>query len=158
LPNDRLTRFRVRYRSQSWLVQRRSRCFSARRGTRKSFAYLGVFEGYSLIDGPPNQPDEMPRITLFVDTLLDPESPTDQSRRDWGIGHRLYVCVTHDFLGKALEVWRLTAPGIVVDCIEMDSVAQERVLLEGRISVGILVQSDRTCWSCCTSGSWLNTR
>jgi DNA-binding transcriptional LysR family regulator len=51
--------------------------------------------------------------------------------------------LTHDFLGKALEVWRLTAPGIVVDCIEMDSVAQERALLEGRISVGILVPSDR---------------
>jgi DNA-binding transcriptional LysR family regulator len=51
--------------------------------------------------------------------------------------------LTHDFLGKALEVWRLTAPGIVVDCIEMDSVSQERALLEGRISVGILVPSDR---------------
>lgn len=47
------------------------------------------------------------------------------------------------FLGKALEVWRQTAPGIVVDCIEMDSVLQERALLEGRISVGILVPSDR---------------
>ncbi len=32
-------------------------------------AYLGVFEGYSLIEGPPAQPDEMPRITLFIDTL-----------------------------------------------------------------------------------------
>ena len=51
--------------------------------------------------------------------------------------------LTHDFLGKALEVWRLTAPGIIVDCIEMDSVSQERALLEGRISVGILVPSDR---------------
>jgi DNA-binding transcriptional LysR family regulator len=51
--------------------------------------------------------------------------------------------LSHDFLGKALEVWRLTSPGIVVDCIEMDSVAQERALLEGRISVGILVPSDR---------------
>ena len=51
--------------------------------------------------------------------------------------------LTHDFLGKALEIWRLTAPGIVVDCIEMDSVSQERALLEGRISVGILVPSDR---------------
>ena len=30
--------------------------------------------------------------------------------------------LTHDFLGKTLEVWRLTAPGIVVDCIEMDPV------------------------------------
>jgi hypothetical protein len=43
----------------------------------------------------------------------------------------------------ALEVLRQTAPGIVVDCIEMDSVSQERALLEGRISVGILVPSDR---------------
>src|ERR1700726_4278222 len=51
--------------------------------------------------------------------------------------------LTHDFLGKALEVWRLSAPEIVVDCIEMDSVAQEKALLEGRISVGILVPSDR---------------
>jgi hypothetical protein len=46
-------------------------------------------------------------------------------------------------LGKALEVWRLTAPGIVVDCIEMDCATQERALLEGRISVGILVPSNR---------------
>ena len=30
--------------------------------------------------------------------------------------------LTHDFLRKALEVWRLTAPGIVIDCLEMDSV------------------------------------
>jgi DNA-binding transcriptional LysR family regulator len=51
--------------------------------------------------------------------------------------------LTHDFLGKALEVWRLNSPEIVVDCIEMDSVAQERALLEGRISVGILVPSNR---------------
>jgi DNA-binding transcriptional LysR family regulator len=51
--------------------------------------------------------------------------------------------LTHDFLGKALEIWRLTSPGIVVDCIEMDSVTQERALLEGRIAVGILVPSDR---------------
>jgi DNA-binding transcriptional LysR family regulator len=51
--------------------------------------------------------------------------------------------LTHDFLGKALEVWRLTAPGIVVDCVEMDSISQERALLEGRISVGISVPSDR---------------
>jgi DNA-binding transcriptional LysR family regulator len=51
--------------------------------------------------------------------------------------------LTHDFLGKALEIWRLNSPEIVVDCIEMDSVAQEKALLEGRISVGILVPSDR---------------
>src|ERR1700686_4435320 len=51
--------------------------------------------------------------------------------------------LTHDFLGKALEVWRQTAPGIVIDCIEMDTLSQERALIEGRISVGILVPSDR---------------
>jgi DNA-binding transcriptional LysR family regulator len=51
--------------------------------------------------------------------------------------------LSHDFLGKALEVWRLNSPGILVDCIEMDSVSQERALLEGHISVGILVPSDR---------------
>ena len=51
--------------------------------------------------------------------------------------------LTHEFLGKALEVWRLTAPDIVVDCIEMDCITQERALLEGRIAVGLLVPSDR---------------
>jgi DNA-binding transcriptional LysR family regulator len=51
--------------------------------------------------------------------------------------------LTHDFLGKALEVWRLTAPGIVLDCIEMDCISQEKALLEGRIAVGLLVPSDR---------------
>ena len=60
---------------------------------------------------------------------------------DLAIGYM--SALTHDFLGKALEVWRLTSPGIVVDCIEMDSVSQERALLEGRIAVGILVPSDR---------------
>jgi predicted Zn-dependent protease with MMP-like domain len=43
--------------------------FLRRAGTRKSGARLGVFEGYSLLDGPPTQPNEMPRITLFLDTL-----------------------------------------------------------------------------------------
>jgi DNA-binding transcriptional LysR family regulator len=60
---------------------------------------------------------------------------------DLAIGYM--SALTHDFLGKALEVWRLTSPGVVVDCIEMDSVSQERALLEGRIAVGILVPSDR---------------
>ena len=36
---------------------------------RKGRACLGVFEGCSLLDGPPTQPDEMPRITLFLDAL-----------------------------------------------------------------------------------------
>ena len=43
--------------------------FLRRAGTGKSGASLGVFEGYSLMEGPPAQPDEMPRITLFIDTL-----------------------------------------------------------------------------------------
>src|ERR1700720_3254111 len=46
--------------------------------------------------------------------------------------------LTHEFLGKALEIWRLTAPGIVVDCVEMNTLSQKRALIEGRISVGIL--------------------
>jgi predicted Zn-dependent protease with MMP-like domain len=36
---------------------------------RKGGACLGVFQGYSLLDGPPVRPHEMPRITLFFDTL-----------------------------------------------------------------------------------------
>ena len=51
--------------------------------------------------------------------------------------------LTHDFMGKALEIWRETSPGIVIDCIEMDTLTQERALVEGRIAVGILVPSDR---------------
>ncbi len=51
--------------------------------------------------------------------------------------------LTHDFMGKALEVWRETSPGIVIDCIEMNTLTQERALIEGRIAVGILVPSDR---------------
>ena len=39
------------------------------RRDRKNSACLGVFEGCSLLGGPPTQPDEMPRITLFFDTL-----------------------------------------------------------------------------------------
>ena len=52
--------------------------------------------------------------------------------------------LTHDFLGNALEVWRQRAPGIVVDCIEMNTLSQKRALIEGRIAVGILVPSDRS--------------
>src|SRR6516162_8856419 len=36
---------------------------------RKGGPCLGVFEGYSLLHGPPTQPEEMPRISLFFDTL-----------------------------------------------------------------------------------------
>ena len=38
-------------------------------GIGKRGACLGVFEGCSLLQGPPSQPDEMPRITLFFDAL-----------------------------------------------------------------------------------------
>jgi predicted Zn-dependent protease with MMP-like domain len=43
--------------------------FSRARGN-----WLGVFQGYSLMAGPPTLPDEMPRITLFVDTLAEAAS------------------------------------------------------------------------------------
>jgi predicted Zn-dependent protease with MMP-like domain len=36
--------------------------------------WLGVFQGYSLMAGEPAQPDEMPRITLFIDTLAEAAS------------------------------------------------------------------------------------
>jgi predicted Zn-dependent protease with MMP-like domain len=32
---------------------------------------LGTFEGYSLMEGLPAQLDDMPRITLFIDTLAE---------------------------------------------------------------------------------------
>jgi predicted Zn-dependent protease with MMP-like domain len=43
--------------------------FFSRAREGQSGMCLGVFEGYSLMEGPPAQPDEMPRITLFIDTL-----------------------------------------------------------------------------------------
>lgn len=43
--------------------------FFSRAKEEESGTYLGIFEGYSLMEGPPAQPDEMPRITLFIDTL-----------------------------------------------------------------------------------------
>ena len=43
--------------------------FLKRVRTGKSGTCLGVFEGYSLLEGSPNQPNEMPRITLFLDNL-----------------------------------------------------------------------------------------
>jgi hypothetical protein len=36
---------------------------------RKGGACLGIFQGCSLLDGPPAQLDQMPRITLFFDAL-----------------------------------------------------------------------------------------
>jgi len=35
----------------------------------ESSTCLGIFEGYSMLEGTPTQPGEMPRITLFIDTL-----------------------------------------------------------------------------------------
>jgi DNA-binding transcriptional LysR family regulator len=57
------------------------------------------------------------------------------------VGHM--AALTHDFLGQALEQWHKESPGIIIDCVEMDAVEQERALLDGRIAVGILVLSDR---------------
>ena len=41
---------------------------------RKGRMCLGLFEGFSLIEGPPALPAEMPRITLFIDTLAQAAS------------------------------------------------------------------------------------
>jgi DNA-binding transcriptional LysR family regulator len=57
------------------------------------------------------------------------------------VGHM--AALTHDFLGQALERWHKESPGIVIDCVDMDAIEQERALLDGRIAVGILVLSDR---------------
>jgi len=57
------------------------------------------------------------------------------------VGHM--AALTHDFLGRALERWHKQSPGIVIDCVEMDAIEQERALVDGRIAVGILVLSDR---------------
>jgi hypothetical protein len=43
--------------------------FFSRARNGKGGTCLGVFEGYSLMEGPPAQPDEMLRITLFIDNL-----------------------------------------------------------------------------------------
>ena len=43
--------------------------FSREREGEKRAPYLGLFEGYSLKEGPPAQPDELPRITLFINVL-----------------------------------------------------------------------------------------
>jgi DNA-binding transcriptional LysR family regulator len=51
--------------------------------------------------------------------------------------------LTHGFLGSALERWRRTAPGIVVDCLGLDGATQERTLLEERIDLGLLVPGER---------------
>ena len=51
--------------------------------------------------------------------------------------------LTHDLMIRALEVWRETSPGIVIDCIEMDTLTQERALVEERIAVGIWSGSDQ---------------
>src|SRR5260370_17660406 len=51
--------------------------------------------------------------------------------------------LTHDFMGKALEVWRQTSPGIVVDFIEIDTLSQERPLMKVRIPLAILFPHDQ---------------
>ena len=56
-------------RLRSGFAQWRYRCFLALRETGKAAPCLGIFQGYSLLHGLPTQPDEMPRITLFFDTL-----------------------------------------------------------------------------------------
>jgi predicted Zn-dependent protease with MMP-like domain len=43
--------------------------FFSRGREGESRTCLGLFEGYSLREGPPGQPDELPRITLFIDAL-----------------------------------------------------------------------------------------
>jgi predicted Zn-dependent protease with MMP-like domain len=45
--------------------------FLSRETDEETSDCLGIFEGYSLMEGPPGQPDEMPRITLFIDSLAE---------------------------------------------------------------------------------------
>ena len=45
--------------------------FFSRARDGKDDTCLGFFEGYSLMAGPPAQPDEMPRITLCIDALAE---------------------------------------------------------------------------------------
>jgi predicted Zn-dependent protease with MMP-like domain len=45
--------------------------FFSRATDEESASCLGIFEGNSLMEGPPAQPDEMPRITLFIETLAE---------------------------------------------------------------------------------------
>ena len=80
--------------------------------------------------------------------LLDRESAIRKAQRisrgeigELTIGYM--AALTHEFLGKALQIWRRIAPDIVLDCVEMDCISQEMALLDGRISVGLLVPSDR---------------
>jgi DNA-binding transcriptional LysR family regulator len=60
---------------------------------------------------------------------------------EFTVGHM--AALTHDFLGQALELWQKVFPGIMIDCVEMDSDTQERALLDGRIALGILVLGER---------------
>ena len=48
--------------------------FFSRKRYGQSATCVGVFEGYSLNEGPPTQPHEMPRITLFVEILAQAAS------------------------------------------------------------------------------------
>jgi DNA-binding transcriptional LysR family regulator len=58
---------------------------------------------------------------------------------------RYMSALTHEFLGKSLEVWQLRCPGISIDCIEMDSVSQpESVGACGcRLEAGCNIRSSR---------------
>ena len=52
--------------------------------------------------------------------------PRRSSRGETGemiVGH--LSVLTHGFLAGALELWQRAAPGIVVDCVEMDGATQE---------------------------------
>jgi len=52
------------------------------------------------------------------------------------VGHM--AALTHEFLARTLECWQKDSPEVFIDCVEMDSEAQERALIEGRIAVGIV--------------------
>jgi len=52
------------------------------------------------------------------------------------VGHM--AALTHEFLARTLECWQKDSPEVFIDCVEMDSEAQERALIEGRLAVGIV--------------------
>jgi predicted Zn-dependent protease with MMP-like domain len=54
--------------------------FLSRATDDESRSCLGIFEGHSLMEGPPARPDEMPRITLFINTLAE---TADQRKREF---------------------------------------------------------------------------
>jgi predicted Zn-dependent protease with MMP-like domain len=54
--------------------------FFSRATDDESRSCLGIFEGYSLMEGQPARPDEMPRITLFINTLAE---TADQRKKEF---------------------------------------------------------------------------